>query len=166
MLPEEVTRYIGKVLGVRVFEVEKGAIKKFADSVGDYNPLFWDDEYARDSRYGSIIAPPGFFGWPGRWLPDMTFPPNPESSPFKTVEEGPRTVLARHGFSRNLDGGMEYEFFLPVRAGDALTAETIVKDITTREGRTGNIAFVTSETTYYNQNGDLVAKATATQINR
>ena len=43
-------------------EVEKGAIKKYADAVDDHNPLYWDDEYAKNSRYGSIIAPPGFFG--------------------------------------------------------------------------------------------------------
>ena len=32
MLPEEVTKLIGQKTGVRMFEVEKGAIKKFADA--------------------------------------------------------------------------------------------------------------------------------------
>ncbi|MCJ7594651.1 MAG: MaoC family dehydratase N-terminal domain-containing protein [Desulfobacterales bacterium] len=49
-------------------------IRKFADGVGDINPLFRDEEYAGKSRYGCIIAPPSFvfsvlagiqFGWRG-----------------------------------------------------------------------------------------------------
>ena len=61
MLPEEVTKLIGKAGEVRVFQVEKGAIERFADAADDQNPLYYDEEYARNSRYGSIIAPPGFF---------------------------------------------------------------------------------------------------------
>ena len=58
MLPEEVAKFIGAGTGVVVFEVEKGAIKKFADAVDDGNPLYWDEEYAKNTKYGSIIAPP------------------------------------------------------------------------------------------------------------
>ena len=57
MLPEEITAFIGKSEETVIMEVEKGAIKKFADAVDDPNPLYWDEEYARGSRYGSIIAP-------------------------------------------------------------------------------------------------------------
>ena len=67
MLPEEITSFIGKDGGTRTFEVEKGAIRKFADAVDDQNLLYWDDEYARNSKYGNITAPPGFFGWPAKW---------------------------------------------------------------------------------------------------
>jgi len=67
MVSEEVAKLIGKVGDIRIMEVEKGAIKRYADAVGDFNPIYWDEEYASNSRYGSIIAPPGFFGWPIRW---------------------------------------------------------------------------------------------------
>jgi hypothetical protein len=63
-MPDDFSQVIGKSAGVRLFEVEKGAIRRFADAVGDPNPLFRDDEYARNTPYGTIIAPPGFFGWP------------------------------------------------------------------------------------------------------
>lgn len=40
-------------------EVTEDAIRYSADGVGDYNnPLWRDEEYARKTRYGSIIAPP------------------------------------------------------------------------------------------------------------
>ena len=166
MLPEEVTKLIGQATGARIFEVEKGAIKKFADAVDDPNPLYWDEEYARNSRYGSIIAPPGFFGWPTKWARGSTFPLSPESVGSGEAVVDSRAILAEAGYGRTLDGGMEYEFFRPVRAGDTLATSAIVKDIIEREGKAGKLVFLITETTYINQNGDLVAKARQTSIHR
>ena len=44
----------------QVIEVEKGRIRRFAQAVQDANPLWQDEEYAKNARYGSIIAPPTF----------------------------------------------------------------------------------------------------------
>ena len=50
------------------------AVTKFAGGIGDINPLWIDEEYARRSPYGAPVAPPSFvigcfsgiqFGWPG-----------------------------------------------------------------------------------------------------
>ena len=41
-------------------DIEKGAIIKFAQAIGDPNPLFNDEVQARKSRYGGLIAPPTF----------------------------------------------------------------------------------------------------------
>ncbi|MBA4116191.1 MAG: MaoC family dehydratase N-terminal domain-containing protein, partial [Rubrobacter sp.] len=40
--------------------VEKGAVRKFAEAIGDLNPLYMDEEVAKASRYGRLIAPPTF----------------------------------------------------------------------------------------------------------
>jgi len=101
MLPEEIARFIGKVGDIIIVEVEKGAIKRYADAVGDFNPLYWDGEYAGKSRYGSIIAPPGFFGWPSKW---SEWGPN-----YTSLREEITPGLAQAGYRRALDGGIEYE---------------------------------------------------------
>ncbi len=157
VIPEEVRALVGKTGDVIIYEIEKGAIKQYADSFGDFNPLYWDEEYARNSRYGSLIAPPGFFGWPATWTNSIypTFPP-------LMFESG--TMLARYGYERELDGGIEYEFFLPVRAGDRLAALARITRIFERQGKSGQMVFVTIETTYHNQNGSLVAIARKTTI--
>ena len=54
---------VGRMAEPVVQIVERGAIARFAEAVDDPNPLYSDLEYAQNSRYGSIIAPPGFFGW-------------------------------------------------------------------------------------------------------
>jgi len=71
----------------------------------------------------------------------------------------PRSVLAEAGYGRTLDGGTEYQFFYPIRAGDTLVASSVIKDIVERKGQAGNLVFVFTETTYMNQNGDTVARS-------
>ena len=68
-----------------------------------------------NSKYGSIIAPPGFFGWPLKQA---------RNSPLAVdipIELEAAFEQAGYPLSLVLDGGMEYEFFLPVHAGDILT---------------------------------------------
>jgi acyl dehydratase len=154
MVPDELKEYIGKIDPPHVREVEQGAIRRYADAVGNGNPLYYDIEYAGESAQGTIIAPPGFFGWA------MASVPSSEGI------IGLMTALINAGYYRILDGGMSYEFFLPVRAGDILIASPRVKDVQAKEGKSGTMIVCDFETTYLNQNGDLVAKASQTLIGR
>ena len=154
MIPEELQQYIGKIDPPHVREVEQGAIQRYADAVGNPNPLYYDKEYAQKSRYGSIIAPPGFFGW------------SAQSVPSSEGIIGLMTALINAGYYRILDGGISYEFLLPVRAGDILIASPKVKNVNAKEGKSGVMVICEFETSYLNQNGDLVVKATQTLIGR
>ena len=156
MVLEELRQYLGKQGPAMVFEVEKGAIKRYAQAIGDDNPLYWDEEYARNSRYGSIIAPPGFFGWAAR----------PIVHEEEVMGEAIMAV-AKAGYARLLDGGIEYEFHRPVRAGDTLVATAKIADFYERVSKSGEKMILTVfESTYLNQNGDLVVKARHTLIGR
>ena len=158
MLPQEVTQLIGKAGEVIIMEVEKGAIKKYADAIGDFNPLYWEDEYARESRFGTITAPPGFFGWPTRWKTSMPF--------FSELQKELLDTISKAGYTRLLAGGIEFDFIQPVYAGDTLATLPRIIDIVERETKSGNMVFSTLETTYTNQNGDLLARARNTLIQR
>ena len=166
MLPEEMAPFIGKSIGTVACEVEKGSIKRFADAVEETNPLYWDEDYAKKSKFGSIIAPPGFFGWPVKLPPGQTFQRPTDISDPPEVTDGMRTALAKAGYANVLDGGVEYEFFLPVRAGDSLTVRSIIKEVREREGKTGKMAFLVIETTYHNQKKELAAVQRSTAIYR
>jgi acyl dehydratase len=155
MLPESVTKFKG-CTEVRIFDVEKGAIRRYAEAVEDANPLYWNAEYARNSRYGSIIAPPGFWGWLPNDPSDIPFGSQGGSQRFIARQEL-TTAFTEAGFGRVLDGGHTYEFFKPVRAGDTLTAVYKILDITEKEGKSGKFAVMWQETRYTNQHGELVA---------
>ena len=158
MLPQEVAQLMGKMGEVTIWEVEKGAIKKFACATGDSNPLYRDEEYARNSRYGSIIAPPGFFGWPAKWEGLMPLASKLRDELFAAFTEA--------GYGRIVDGGIEYDFFYPVRAGDILSVSPKIIDIRERETKGGKMFFSTIERSYINQNDTLVAKDRQTFIFR
>lgn len=40
--------------------VEKGAVRKFAEAIGDPNPFYVDEAYALQGRHGRLLAPPTF----------------------------------------------------------------------------------------------------------
>lgn len=56
MLKEMIGRKSEKVRNV----IERGAVKKFAEALGDSSPLFTDEEAGERSLYGRNIAPPTF----------------------------------------------------------------------------------------------------------
>jgi acyl dehydratase len=144
----ELRGLIGLTTQPVVNEVERGAIRRYADAVGDDNPLYTDVAYAGISRYGEILCPPGFFGWPTK-----------VSDTVMEVMGAMFGILFKAGLFRILDGGREYEFYLPIRAGDTLTWYARFADVTEREGKSGKMVILTTELIYLNQNGDLVAKA-------
>ena len=153
MVPDSLKQYIGKIDPPHLREVEKGAIRRYADAVGDNNPLYYDEEYAKKTKYGGIISPPGFFGWAKKTI----------SSSEGLI--GLIGAMIEAGYAGILDGGMAYDFYLPVRVGDTLVGSPKVADIALKEGKT-KMMILRFETSYTNQNGDLVAKSYQTLIGR
>ena len=124
-------------------EVEKGAIRRFAEAIGDPNPLFNDEAAARDTRFGGMIAPPTFCRSLGSGIPQVK--------------------LDLPGF-RALDGGSEWEYHQPIRPGDRITAQSRIADIRETAGRLGPMVFIVVETGYANQFGQLCVTQRSTVI--
>jgi len=140
---DEVRKQIGNKAEPRTYEVERGAIRRFAEAIGDPNPLFNREEEARNSRFGGMIAPPTF-------LRSM-------------MAAFPEVKIDLPG-NRGLDGGSDWEYFVPIRVGDRITVQTKIADIRESEGRLGPMVFTTIETSYTNQFGQLCALQRATGI--
>jgi acyl dehydratase len=51
---------IGKASAKVKNTVERGAVKKFAEAIGDVHPIYLDEEVGKQSRFGKNIAPPTF----------------------------------------------------------------------------------------------------------
>ena len=126
--------------------VEKSVIRRYVAAVGDTNPLYTDEEYARKAGYDGIIAPPTFVfdvniridapvGEDGRPMARVTLPP-------------PLSKIAR--------AGNEYEFHKPARVGDIISTRRKITNIFEREGRTGQLVFVEYDIYYTNQRQELL----------
>ncbi len=153
MISEQLKSLIGKRGTPVIFEVTRLDLRKAADAAGDRNPLYWDDDYAEKSRYKGIIAPPDFFGWPVNWPPNSTFVYMSDLSGQVFIE------VAKAGYHRAINAGMESEFFHPVRPGDILIMTSEVIGVEEKEGKKGGkMCISTIENTYINQRGAVVAK--------
>ena len=152
LITDELKKFIGRSMDPIIYRVEEGSIQRYADAMCDPNPLFSDIGYANKSRWGKLICPPGFFGWPAKLGYD------PLALPNKLIEAGAPP--------NGLDGGIELEFFEPIGAGDILTCVTSVADFSERSSKAGKMLIATVLIKYLNQNGDLVAEVRLTWLYR
>jgi len=130
-----------------LYEIEKEAIRRWADAIGDPNPLYHDEEYAKKLGYRSLIAPPTF-------LPHYGYP----------LIKGKSTVSIKSPLGRNLNGGGEIEIFHCLQAGDKVSQTTKLAEIVEKEGRLGKMLFFISESTVRNSKGEVMSKARHIEI--
>lgn len=134
---------VGRTLPPRTAEVERGHVARFAEAIGDANPLWTDEAAARRTRYGGLIAPPTF---------------------LRSLRLERLDVALGLPPARVLDAGSEWEYHEPVRVGDRITAATEVVDVFQRQGSIGLMTFIVARITYTNQFGQAVATQTSTLI--
>jgi len=140
-------------------EIEKGMIRRFVHAVDDPNPLWRDEEYAKKTKYGGIIAPPYLIS-AAMFLTPPTDPKAPTGymGPPVPGMQFPKNVKGI------LDGGGEWEMFKPLKVGDVITSRTKLANIYERAGKMGKMYFYAAETNMVNQRNEQVAKATGTLI--
>ena len=133
--------------------------RRFALAAGDLNPLYFDEEAARDAGYRTTLVPPVFLAWsltPPRPLEDVRV-----DGLYRG--EGKRVTL---NVKRVMFGGEEWEFLEPVFAGDTITSVTRLKSLEEKTGGSGPFVLQMTETTYTNQDGAVVARAVGRSIAR
>ena len=168
------------------FAVEASHIMMFARSVGDANPIYYDEEYAKGTEPGGIIAPPTFAqasaqfqqNYPLRpkvgkpWFgsgatPSGTLMPpgkadaqEPESKPQKTEKGGAGEKKTSGAAAGGLHAEQHFTYHRPLRSGDVLTMTTRPGKTWEKQGkRAGKLVFSESITEYRDQDGELVVTA-------
>src|SRR5258708_29561419 len=110
---------IGRASPPTLNEVEKGAIRRFAEESGDYNPIYYYEDYARASGYPTIVAPP-------------TFPASFHSS--ADLRE-----LLGVGIKSLLHAEQAFDYERPILAGDRIYVSSKVSDVHERTGPAGRM---------------------------
>lgn len=140
------------------FPVAASDIRRWAMAVYYPEPPpspFWDT-----SEGQTLTAPRDFnpFAWmttsgpsarPGHYDPDRN---------FKALGvDGP-------GLTRQVNGGLEVSYGVPMRVGDVITSSSCISALTEREGRLGLMLFTTVETVWTNQDNHEVRRQKTTII--
>ncbi len=107
----------------------------FARGIGDDNPLWLSDDYAKGSTWGGIIAPPLFLQTCG-YPPQRGFP-------------GIHAIWSAD----------DWEFYLPTREEDSVDSTFKLVELTEKHGRfSGKMFKQVEESEYTNQRGEVIAR--------
>lgn len=116
----------------------KDAIRHFVRGIGDPNPLWVDEAYARETKYGCIAAPPTFF--------NSVYWPVAKGACFPGI----------HAWQ----GGNDWKFFKPIKVNDSFTVTNTIEDLVEKRSKMAKRTFIAyCSTIYINQNGEIVAVA-------
>jgi acyl dehydratase len=114
--------------------VEKGAVRKFAEAIGDPAPIYLEEDAGRRSRYKSNIAPPTF---------PVTF----------NYGEVPGLSLPSKGL---IHGEETYHYNRPLRVGEEVYCYTEIKDYYEKSGNNGEMGFLVTNRFGEDVNGKLL----------
>lgn len=155
-VPASVRALVG-VEKTRRVHVTANDIKRFAQAIGADDPVHYDEEHARTTRHGRIVAPPLF-------------------CQALTYEDVPREQLGADGSPaeinidipapRAVGGSSDYKINRLVAAGETITVASRLADVYVKQGRSGPLYMVVVETDFSDEDGELVASETATYIKR
>ena len=144
VIADESKKLVGTEAEPVVFEIEKGTLRRFADAIEDHNPLWRDEEYAKKSKYGCMVAPPCLpcttvAGFTGRIKIDL---------PLKGI----------------VASGDKLEILRPLRVGDVIICNQKLVSLRERKSKKGTRVYVTFENIFTDQNGEIVAKGQASYV--
>ncbi len=129
-----------------VADVEKNAIRRFAEAVGDPNPIYTDEEAARAGGFPTLVAPPTFA---------VALASNERFR--QSLDLGTRSLL---------HGEQQIEYGRPRGAGDRITVKTRVADVQERAGASGPMDILVLEDEGRDPQGALVFRTRETLVLR
>ncbi len=122
------------------FELSGDLVKKYCEATEDSNPLYVDEEFAKKSEFGGLVAPPLMMNVYAHFL----------------------RQLAAAGFTHEytVHYMSDYEFIAPARPGDTLISKMWLADKYTRKEHN----FVTFRIETSNQKGERIATNSHTSM--
>ena len=146
----DVDRWVGKPLGGAhlIDPIVNNDIRRWAQGMQNPNPLFFDAEYAAESRFEKLVAPQSF-----AVCTDTSHGAGPA---IQGVIPGQHMIF----------GGDEWWFFGPrIEPGDLITHDRMLFDYKVSETKfAGPTMFSRGDTTYINQRGEPICKQRSTSV--
>ena len=149
LLTTEIKAWIGREAHYPAREeLGRASIRYFALALGDDNPLYVDDAYAKEAGYPSVIAPPTLICESCQYA---------HQAPNADGYIGHEWHLPVTG-CRLIRAGNDYEFTRPVLPTDRISVTWTLEDIVERSRSSGGTQlFVTSVARYRDARGEVVA---------
>jgi acyl dehydratase len=151
-LRERLERYVGKPMGppsVAPDPVNVPMIRHWVDALDDQNPVYLDQQFAEQTRFGGVVAPPAMLQAWTMPRPRIEGIAERGGAPGEIPRDNPIPVLDEAGYVGTLATNSELEFVRYLRPGDQLSTTTAVESISERKTTSlGKGYFLTWITTY------------------
>ena len=142
------------------FPIEASHIMMFARAVGDGNKIYYDEDYAKRTEPGSIIAPPTFVQASAQFDPDYRLRPKIGQPWFGSGKEPTGVAPEASGGGGGLHAEQHYEYHRHIKPGEVLIPTVKPGETWEKQGRrSGKLVFTETITEYRDQNGELVITA-------
>jgi hypothetical protein len=157
-------------MAVEKFPVESSHVMMFARSIGDANNIYYDEDYAKSTDQGAIIAPPTFVQSSAQFDPDYALRPKIGAEWFGSAKGATGITKKKEGGSGGGNGGglhaeQHYVYHRTPKVGDVLTTTVKPGKSWEKEGRRGGkLMFSESVIEYRDQEGELVVTATGVGV--
>ncbi|MFJ7726500.1 MaoC family dehydratase N-terminal domain-containing protein [Neobacillus sp. NPDC097160] len=138
MFKDQIGKQSNKVKNV----VERGAVKKFAEAIGDLHPIYFDEDTGKLSRYKNNIAPP-------------TFP--------RVFDYG---VIAGMNLPNKglIHGEQTFHYERPLLVGEEIYCYSIVKKYFEKKGNFGEMGFLILESFGEDLTGTTIFSSSSTIV--
>ncbi len=161
---ERLGALVGKPMGsggtaVAPDPVNQPMIRHWAAAFEDHNPVYTDPEFAANTRFGGIVAPPLMLQTWTMATPIITGIAQRGGSPVASTATSPLSVFDEAGFVGTLASNSEFEIERYLRVGETISASTVIESISDeKQTRLGAGHFVTWVTTYVDETGIVVGR--------
>ena len=157
LITDEMRACIGRTSPVRSMpeEIASSDIRRYVEAIGETNPLWTDDEFARSLGYKGRRVPP-LLVTQFRWRIE-----DREEGEHLAESEWSGLVYP-DGYTSFRNAGQEVEWLAPVYVGDILSYQSKLTDIFVRQGKAGPLIFTKTENEIRNQDGVVVVRSTST----
>ena len=128
-------------------------IRHLVEALGDRNPVYLDEEAAKASVHGGLIAPPTSLQV---WIMQGLRQGNGRRG--DSAQDQLLGLLDEAGFTSVVATNCEQEYFRPIRPGDHLSVEAVIDSVSDEKSTGLGVGhFVTTRQIYRDQHGNHVA---------
>ena len=131
-----------------IFDIEKQRVKFFSKATGQTDPVYFDEDAAKERGFPSLLAPPTF----------LTTVSHEQKNPYQYLHD------LSIDMKNVLHAGQSYKYHDLVFAGDQITMESNIKSM--YDKKNGSLQFIEFESIFLNQNKKLTVESLSTLVIR
>ena len=131
-----------------IFDIEKQRVRFFSKATGQTDPVYFDEDIAKEKGFPSLLAPPTF----------LTTVSHEQRNPYQYLHD------LSIDMKNVLHAGQCYKYHDLVFAGDQITMESKIKNM--YDKKNGSLQFIEFESIFLNQNKKLTIESLSTLVIR